>query len=76
MPYGKTPHGSCRHGRRRRRTVPYPEPLEGRETARSACEAGYPLWVPPELRPARGVLVGLAIATLFWIVIILAVVIL
>jgi hypothetical protein len=37
---------------------------------------GLSAWVPEGLRPARGVLVGLAIATLFWIVIILAVVIL
>jgi hypothetical protein len=73
MPYGKTPHGSCRH-ETPEADRPYPEPLEGRATARSACEAGYPLWVPEG--PARGVLVGLAIATLFWIVIILAVVIL
>jgi hypothetical protein len=65
MPYGKTPHGSCGH-ETPEADRPYPEPLEGRETARSACETGYPAWLPPELRPARGVLVGLAIATLFW----------
>jgi hypothetical protein len=71
MPYGKTPHGriSPCAWEPPEEAHPLPEPTGGRETGQDACETGYPAWLPAELRPARGVLVGLAIATAFWIVV-------
>lgn len=49
-------------------TDPPRDHANGRETAPDACESGYPAHVPPELRPARGVLVGLAFMTVLSVV--------
>lgn len=56
MPYAKTPVG----------TVPTSEAVNGPEIDRHACESGYPAHVSPELRPFRGVMVGLAVASVFY----------
>lgn len=55
---------------------PLPEAFEGREAARNACEDGYPAWLPEELRPAHGFMVGIVAGAALWgLVILLAMVI-
>lgn len=67
MPYAKTPLSATQA----HVADPPPKTLDGRETPRNVVEDGYPAWLPEELRPAHGFMVGIAVGFGFWAIVIL-----